>query len=150
MKNELHDVRPCRSSSSLHTIPHITPPSIPPYSYHAQGLSILAFPCNQFAWQEPGSDDAIKKRICEKFKVDFDLMAKVDVNGSDADPFYNWLVDNDPTNPGKPISWNFSKFLVSRDGRVVGRWTGSPKEMRPAIEQELAKPAVVPTGAGVG
>lgn len=77
-------------------------------------------------------------------------MAKVDVNGSDADPFYNWLVDNDPTNPGKPISWNFSKFLVSRDGRVVGRWTGSPKEMRPAIEQELAKPAVVPTGAGVG
>jgi glutathione peroxidase len=91
--------------------------------YHDQGLEILGFPCNQFAHQEPGSADEIGE-FCElNYGVSFPLFDKIEVNGDDAHPLYQHLKSAAPGVLGsKAIKWNFTKFLVDRDGNVVQRY----------------------------
>jgi len=90
--------------------------------YKDQGLVVLGLPCNQFGAQEPGSEAEIKQ-FCEvKYGVDFPLTSKIDVNGANSDPLYRWLRSE---SGGADIQWNFEKFLISKDGRVVKRY--SPK-----------------------
>lgn len=107
--------------------------------YGPQGLVILAFPCGQFANQEPGNDAEIAQ-FCEvNYGVTFPIMSKIKVNGREAHPLYLWLKAQAPGKLGKSIKWNFTKFLVSKDGRTVERFapTVEPKDMREAIEQVL-------------
>lgn len=110
-------------------------------SYSAQGLAVLGFPCNQFAGQDPG-DDAQIAAFCQKnFGVSFQMMAKVKVNGDEAHPLYQWLTSEAPGLLGsKAIKWNFTKFLVGRDGRVIKRYApqDSPEKMAKDIEAALA------------
>lgn len=110
-------------------------------SYGAQGLAVLGFPCNQFAGQDPG-DDAQIAAFCQKnFGVSFQMMAKVKVNGDEAHPLYQWLTAEAPGLLGsKAIKWNFTKFLVGRDGRVIKRYApqDSPEKMAKDIEDALA------------
>jgi glutathione peroxidase len=91
--------------------------------YHARGLEVLGFPCNQFGAQEPGTEDEIAS-FCElNFGVTFPLFAKVDVNGDDAAPLYRHLKQAKPGLLGsEAIKWNFTKFLVDRKGNVVERY----------------------------
>lgn len=111
--------------------------------YAAQGLAVVGVPCNQFGKQEPGSDAEIAEFCSETYKVKFDLLSKVDVNGETACPLYKHLtaLETKPQGPGK-ISWNFEKFLLDREGNVVGRY--SPRtapdapEVVKAIEESLA------------
>lgn len=109
-----------------------------------QGLAILAFPCNQFRGQEPGTADEIREFCRVNYGVQFDLFAKIEVNGEGACPLYQYLTSlkTKPTGPGK-ISWNFEKFLVGRDGTVVARFAPKVKPDAPevvqAIEAELRK-----------
>ncbi len=103
--------------------------------FHPQGLSILGFPCNQFGAQEPGDEAAIGA-FCEKnFGVNFPMFAKIDVNGPNAHPLYDFLKRE---KPGlfltEAIKWNFTKFLVDRDGQVVGRYAPGVKP------EDLEKP----------
>jgi glutathione peroxidase len=94
--------------------------------YHARGLEVLGFPCNQFGAQEPGTEDEIAS-FCElNFGVTFPLFAKVDVNGDDAAPLYRHLKQAKPGLLGsEAIKWNFTKFLVDRKGNVVERYAPS-------------------------
>ena len=108
------------------------------------GLVVLGFPCNQFASQDPGSDGEILEFCQVNYGVTFPMMAKVDVNGSDADPVFRWLTKQAPGLMGsKRIKWNFTKFLVSRDGTVVKRFgpNDDPESLAPEIEEALAAPA---------
>lgn len=101
------------------------------------GFVVLAFPCNQFGRQEPGTADEIGTFCRERFDVTFPLFAKIDVNGPGAHPLYRWLKAARPGVLGSAsIKWNFTKFLVNRDGRVVARF--GPRTTPDAIE-----PAVV-------
>ncbi|MBR9909701.1 MAG: glutathione peroxidase [Gammaproteobacteria bacterium] len=104
--------------------------------YKDKGLVILGFPCNQFGGQEPGDAEEIGE-FCERnFGVTFPLFAKVDVNGSDAHPLFNYLKDEAPGLLGsKKIKWNFTKFLVGRDGKVIKRF--APTDTPAAIEKTL-------------
>lgn len=112
--------------------------------YKDKGFVVLAFPCNQFGSQEPGSEAEIKQFCSTKYNVNFPMFSKVDVNGDDAAPFYKYLTSKDvkPVGSGK-ISWNFEKFLINRDGQLVGRF--SPRtapgdvELIKAIEAELGR-----------
>lgn len=107
--------------------------------YRDQGLVVLGFPCDQFAHQEPGTDEEIGA-FCERnFGVDFPLMSKVEVNGSGADPVYRWLKSQKSGLLGGRITWNFTKFLVGRDGAVVGRFgpNRKPEDLRAAVEAAL-------------
>lgn len=112
--------------------------------YADQGLAILAFPCNQFGAQEPGSPDEIRDFCDSHFGVKFDLFAKVDVNGAQACPLYQYLtgLKTEPKGAGK-IDWNFEKFLIGRSGDVVGRFAPKTKpddpEIIKLIDGELAK-----------
>jgi glutathione peroxidase len=112
--------------------------------YAAQGLAILGFPCNQFNKQEPGTAAEIQTFCTQTYGVKFDLFSKIEVNGDGACPLYKYLTsaETDPQFPG-PVKWNFEKFLVSRDGKVVNRFRSKIKpdsdEMTKAIEAELAK-----------
>ena len=110
--------------------------------YKDQGFVVLGFPCNQFGGQEPGSADEIKTFCTKNYGVTFDLFEKIDVNGEKAAPLYKTLTAT-PTKPvgaGK-ITWNFEKFLIGRDGQVVGRFTPrtEPSDLEATIEAELAK-----------
>lgn len=107
--------------------------------YRDQGLVILGFPCDQFAHQEPGTDEEIGA-FCERnFGVDFPLMSKVEVNGSGTHPLFRWLKSQKSGVLGGRITWNFTKFLVGRDGAVVNRFgpNRKPKDLRAAIESAL-------------
>ncbi len=109
--------------------------------YAARGLTVLAFPCNQFGSQESGSADTIRDFCTSTYKVTFPLFEKLDVNGANTHPVYQWL-KNQPGATGD-IAWNFTKFLIGRDGKVVKRW-GSQVEPEDAritdeIEAALAK-----------
>ncbi|GGY07950.1 glutathione peroxidase [Paludibacterium paludis] len=84
-------------------------------------LVVLAFPCNQFGNQEPGSEAEIAAFCESRFAIRFPLMAKVDVNGPDADPLWRWLTLADSEWP-QPVKWNFTKFLLDRQGRLVKRY----------------------------
>lgn len=108
--------------------------------YRERGLEILGFPCNQFAHQEPGDAGDISQ-FCEiNYGVDFPLFEKVDVNGSGAHPLYKHLKEAAPGLLGsKTIKWNFTKFLVDREGRVVKRYapTDTPESLVGDIEKLL-------------
>jgi len=115
------------------------------YNKHEKdGLVILGFPCNQFRQQEPGTADEIRQFCTSKYHVTFPLFAKVDVNGDGAAGLYKYLTGL-PTKPQGPgnISWNFEKFLVDRQGKVVARFAPRTKPDAPevveAVEAELAK-----------
>lgn len=102
------------------------------------GLEIIAFPCNQFGAQEPGDAEAIDSFCKVNFGVSFPLMAKIDVNGSDAPPLYDWLKKEAPGLMGsKSIKWNFTKFLIGRDGKVVRRY--APTDKPEDIEKDIVK-----------
>jgi glutathione peroxidase len=108
--------------------------------YHERGLEILGFPCNQFGHQEPGSNQQIEQFCETRFSVSFPLFSKVDVNGADADPLYKYLKHSAPGILGSErIKWNFTKFLVSKDGSRVTRFapTTKPEELVSAIEAML-------------
>ena len=92
--------------------------------YANKGLEILGFPCNQFAFQEPGTNEEIKDFCESNYGVTFRIMNKINVNGSNADPFYNFLKEQKPGVIETPqIKWNFTKFLINRDGDVVERFS---------------------------
>ncbi len=104
--------------------------------FQNQGLEILAFPCNQFINQEPGTDEEIGKFCQEYYGVTYKVMKKCKVNGGDAIPLYNYLKDQKPgTLSFKFIRWNFEKFLVDRSGKVIKRYSTlvKPKDMRDDI-----------------
>ena len=103
-----------------------------------QGFEVVAFPCNQFGAQEPGNADEIASFCKLTYDVTFPLMAKVDVNGDDATPLYQWMKGEAPGLMGsKSIKWNFTKFLIDRDGQVVRRY--APTDKPEGIEKDIAK-----------
>ncbi|SDC50796.1 glutathione peroxidase [Paenibacillus sp. UNCCL117] len=109
-------------------------------SYAHRGLVVLGFPCNQFAGQEPGTEEDIKQ-FCElNYNISFPLFAKIDVKGANAHPLYKYLVDNvpEPYRTGD-IEWNFVKFLVNREGDVVKQFGArtEPSELKADIEELL-------------
>jgi len=108
--------------------------------YRDQGFEILAFPCNQFASQEPGSDADIAEFCRTRFDLSIPLFQKVDVNGADAHPLYRTLKQARPGLLGsQTIKWNFTKFLIGRDGEVLRRFapTDTPAAMERAIRSAL-------------
>ncbi len=110
-------------------------------SHGPQGLAVLGFPCNQFGGQDPGSNDEIASFCQLNYGVSFPMMAKVDVNGAQAHPLYQWLVKEAPGILGTTsIKWNFTKFLIGRDGKVIGRYapTDTPKSLIADIDKALA------------
>ena len=90
--------------------------------YHDKGLEILDFPCNQFGNQAPGTDDEIHEFCTLKYKTSFDQFKKVDVNGKNELPLFTYLKSQKKSLLGKNIKWNFTKFIVDREGNVVGRY----------------------------
>ena len=112
--------------------------------YRDQDLEILAFPCNQFGGQEPGSEDEIREFCETNYGVEFPMFSKIDVNGEGRDPLYAWLTaeETEPDGPGD-IAWNFAKFLIDREGRIAARFapTVEPcsKELTARIEALLEK-----------
>ena len=110
-------------------------------TYGARGLVVLGFPCNQFGSQDPGSNEEIATFCQRNFGVSFPMMAKIDVNGAQAHPLYQWLTAEAPGLLGsKAIKWNFTKFLVGRDGRVIKRYApqDAPEKLAADIEAALA------------
>ena len=110
-------------------------------AYEAKGVVILGFPCNQFGSQDPGSNSEIASFCQLNYGVSFPMMAKVDVNGPAAHPLYKWLVKEAPGILGtKSIKWNFTKFLVGKDGQVIGRYapTDKPAGLKADIDRALA------------
>ncbi len=106
---------------------------------HTDGLEILGFPCNQFGKQEPGSSDDIAEFCQLNYGVDFQMFDKVDVNGDEAHPIFKYLKNELPGTLGKKIKWNFTKFLIARDGKPIKRFapTTKPEDIRPHIEKLL-------------
>jgi glutathione peroxidase len=110
-------------------------------SYASQGLKVLGFPCNQFGGQDPGSDAEIGAFCQKNYGVTFQMMRKIEVNGNGAHPLYRWLCAQAPGLLGsKAIKWNFTKFLVGRDGQVVRRYApqDAPSKLAKDIELALA------------
>jgi glutathione peroxidase len=110
-------------------------------SYGPQGLVVLGFPCNQFGAQDAGSNSEIAGFCQLNYGVTFPMMAKIDVNGAQAHPLYQWLVAEAPGLLGsKSIKWNFTKFLVGKDGQVLKRYapTDKPESLAKDIEAALA------------
>jgi glutathione peroxidase len=96
--------------------------------YRARGLVVLGFPCDQFGHQEPGDETEIKNFCSLTYDVDFPMFSKIDVNGSNAHPLWTWLKDEKGGFLGiDAIKWNFSKFLVGRDGKVIKRYAPNDK-----------------------
>ena len=113
---------------------HSTPPG--------DDFTILGFPCNQFGGQEPGTDDDIQSFCQVNYGVSFPIMGKTDVNGDKANPLFEWLKNEQPGLMGlKRVKWNFEKFLISKEGKVVGRWasTTKPESLEKPILEQLAK-----------
>ncbi|MFK7842437.1 MAG: glutathione peroxidase [Sphingorhabdus sp.] len=107
--------------------------------YKDKGLEILAFPCNQFGKQEPGNAEEIKNFCTLNYDVSFPLMGKIDVNGDDADPLWKYLKSEKSGLLGSRIKWNFTKFLVDREGNVAGRFGPAvkPEQLKSEIETLL-------------
>ncbi|KAH0461126.1 hypothetical protein IEQ34_008701 [Dendrobium chrysotoxum] len=108
--------------------------------YKNQGFEILAFPCNQFGGQEPGSNPEIKRFACTKFKAEFPIFDKVDVNGPNTAPVYQFLKASAGGFLGDLIKWNFEKFLIDKNGKVIERYppTTSPFQIEKDIKKLLA------------
>jgi glutathione peroxidase len=107
--------------------------------YKAQGLEIIGFPCNQFKGQEPGTDQEIQAFCSLNYEVSFPIFAKVDVNGEAAAPVYRWLKSSAPGILGtEGIKWNFTKFLVGKNGEVIERFAPLKKPASLAKEIEAA------------
>ena len=109
--------------------------------YKDQGLVVLGFPSNEFGGQDPGSNDEIASFCQVNYGVSFPMMAKIEVNGSGAHPLYQWLTKEAPGFLGtQGIKWNFTKFLVGRDGRVIKRYApqDAPEKLAGDIEAALA------------
>lgn len=109
-------------------------------TYAAKGFSVLGFPCNQFGGQEPGDAAEIAKFCSLNYNVTFPMFAKIEVNGDGAHPLYKYLKSAKPGLLGlEAIKWNFTKFLIGRDGRVVERYapTTTPESLASAIEDLL-------------
>ncbi len=110
-------------------------------AYGDKGLVVLGFPCNQFGSQDKGSNDEIAEFCQLNYGVSFPMMAKIDVNGSGAHPLYQYLTKEAPGLLGsKAIKWNFTKFLIGKDGSVLKRYapTDTPKSLAGDIESALA------------
>jgi len=110
-------------------------------AYKDRGLIVLGFPCNQFGGQDPGANSEIASFCQLNYGVSFPMMAKIDVNGPQAHPLYQHLVQEAPGLLGtKAIKWNFTKFLIGKDGRVMGRYApvDSPKGLAADIEKALS------------
>ncbi len=105
--------------------------------YKTKGFEILDFPCNQFGNQAPESEDEIVKFCSDRYKVTFKQFAKIDVNGQNAHPLYKFLKSQKGGVFGDDIKWNFTKFLVDREGNVVGRFapTVTPEQLERYIEK---------------
>lgn len=109
--------------------------------YREQGLVILGFPCNQFGEQEPGSNDEIQQFCRMNYGVTFPIMSKVDVNGKNTTPVYDFLKSEAPGVLGtEAIKWNFTKFLIGKDGKVLKRYAPQtkPEELASDIEKALS------------
>jgi len=108
-------------------------------SYRDRGFTVLGFPCNQFGGQEPGTEEEIGEFYQKNYGVTFPMFAKVDVNGDDEHPLWAWLKSEKGSLLGARIKWNFTKFLVGRDGRVIERFSPQtePAELSASIEEAL-------------
>jgi glutathione peroxidase len=109
--------------------------------YEAKGLTVLGFPCNQFGGQDPKGNDAIAGFCQANYGVSFPMMAKIEVNGGGAHPLFQWLTKEAKGILGtQAIKWNFTKFLVGKDGQVIARYapTDKPESLRKDIEAALA------------
>lgn len=112
--------------------------------YKKHGFEVLAFPCNQFGGQEPGTESEIKAFCETNYGVKFPLFAKIEVNGENAHPLYKFLTKEKPGILGtEAIKWNFTKFLIDRKGNPVKRYAPnvSPEDIAPDIEKHLAESA---------
>ena len=110
-------------------------------TYADRGLVVLGFPCNQFGSQDPGSNAEIAGFCQQNYGVSFPMMQKIEVNGGNAHPLYRWLTSEAPGLLGsKAIKWNFTKFLVGKDGRVIRRYApqDAPAKLAKDIEAALA------------
>ena len=110
-------------------------------TYAGKGLAVLGFPCNQFGSQDPGADGEIAEFCQVNYGVSFPMMSKVDVNGPTAHPLYAWMSAEAPGLLGsKAIKWNFTKFLVGKDGQVIKRYapTDKPADLAKDVEAALA------------
>jgi glutathione peroxidase len=108
-------------------------------AYGPRGFSVLGFPCNQFGKQEPGDAKEIEQFCSTNYGVSFPMFAKIDVNGNDVHPLYRYLKSEKSGLLGSSIKWNFTKFLVDRSGKVVGRYapTAKPENLTKEIEALL-------------
>ncbi|MDQ3221466.1 MAG: glutathione peroxidase [Acidobacteriota bacterium] len=108
--------------------------------YKERGFYVLGFPANNFGGQEPGTAAEIKEFCTLKYKVTFPMFAKISVVGQDQDPLYSYLTSKE-TNPAfaGDITWNFNKFLIDRDGKIVARFTSKDKPDGEAVKQAIEK-----------
>ncbi|GKV23110.1 hypothetical protein SLEP1_g32885 [Rubroshorea leprosula] len=102
-----------------------------------KGLEILAFPCNQFGGQEPGNNEQILEFACTRFKAEFPIFDKVDVNGENTAPIYKFLKSSKGGLLGDDLKWNFSKFLVDKEGNIVDRYAPTTSPL--SIEKDVKK-----------
>lgn len=105
--------------------------------YRDKGLAILGFPCDQFAHQDPGTNEEIEGFCKLNFGVTFDMFQKIKVNGKDSHPLYEYLKDEAKGPMGKKVTWNFTKFLVDREGKVLKRY--APQVKPQELEEDLLK-----------
>ncbi|XP_038989661.1 probable phospholipid hydroperoxide glutathione peroxidase [Phoenix dactylifera] len=105
--------------------------------YKDRGFEILVFPCNQFGGQEPGSNEEIQEVACTMFKAEFPIFDKIGVNGKNAAPLYKYLKSQKGGFLGDSIKWNFTKFLVDKNGRVVERYAPTTSPLK--IEKDIQK-----------
>lgn len=103
----------------------------------SKGLKILGFPCNQFGSQEPWSEAEIKKFVTDKYGVQFDMFSKINVNGNDAHPLFKYLKHKQGGTLGDFIKWNFTKFLVNKEGIPVKRY--APNNEPDSIDKDFGK-----------
>ncbi|WP_445660811.1 glutathione peroxidase [Acinetobacter sp. F16] len=109
--------------------------------YKDQGLEVLGFPCNQFGGQDPGSNDQIGAYCQKNYGVTFPMFSKVDVKGSEAHILFRYLTNNSKGILGNGIKWNFTKFLIGKDGKVLNRFapTTKPEDLESEVQAALAK-----------
>ena len=109
--------------------------------YKDQGLEVLGFPCNQFGGQDPGSNDQIGAYCQKNYGVTFPMFSKVDVKGPEAHILFRYLTNNSKGILGNGIKWNFTKFLIGKDGKILNRFapTTKPEDLESEVQAALAK-----------